>query len=121
MAFFDFLSRKPVAAVEYVHAVPVLARKFTTTGAVPKETYLFYAFLFEKSAELAVVRLRKELRDEGFEFLEIAGQTETVPLTGWSAFVAKRLDWIKDSLPTTEQLRDGARGIIYYSPKIVRA
>ena len=120
MAFLDFLRPKDAAPVEYVHAVPILARKFTTTGGVPRQTYVFYAFLFEKSAALAVARLRKEIRDDGFEFLEIAGQAEVVPLTAWSEFVAKRFDWIKDSLPTAEQLRTGARGIVYYSPKIVQ-
>jgi len=119
MAFLDFISPQPEAAAEFIQAVPISARKFTTTGAVPKECYVFYAFLFETSAEQAVVRLRKEIRDEGFEFNEIAGRIEAVPLTEWSDFVAKRFDWIKDSLPTAEQLRDGARGLVYYTPKII--
>jgi len=120
MAFLDFFRSPPPAPVEYVHVVPISARKFTTTGIVPKESYVFYAFLFAESPESAVTRLRKEIRDEGFEFIEIAGQAETVPLAGWSDFVTKRLGWIKDSLPTAEQLRTGARGIVYYSPKIVQ-
>lgn len=47
-------------------------------------------------------------------------QAEVVPLAGWSDFVAKRLDWIKDSLPTIEQLQAGPRAMVYYSPKIVQ-
>jgi hypothetical protein len=36
--------------------VPVLGRKFTTTGVVPKETYLFYVYLYDESPEAAVAR-----------------------------------------------------------------
>jgi hypothetical protein len=119
MAFLDFL-RGPPAPVEYIHAVPVSARKLSATGIPSKENYVFYAFLFEQSADRALARLKKELRDEGFEFIEIAGQAESVPLAGWSDFVAKRLGWIKDALPTAAQLADAPRAQVHYSPKIVQ-
>lgn len=120
MALFDFLRSRPDAPVEYVHAVPVLARKVAAPGARARETYIFYAFLFEKSTERAVARLRKELPAEGFEFIEIAGQAETVPLDGWSDFVTKRLDWIRESLPTAAQLAEAPRIQIHFSPKIMQ-
>jgi len=119
MAILDFL-RGPPAPVEYVHAVPVSARKVSATGVPSKENYVFYAFLFAESADQALARLKKEIRSEGFEFIEIAGQAEVVPLAGWSAFVTNRFDWIKDSLPTAEQISTGSRGIVYYTPKIVQ-
>jgi hypothetical protein len=119
MAFLDFLHPKPEAPEEFILAVPICARAFTTTGAVPKENYVFYAFLFEQSATKAVARLRKEIRDEGFELLEVAGKIESVPLKSWSHFVEKRFGWISESLPTADQIRTGARAVIYYTPKIV--
>ena len=63
MAFLDFL-RGPPAPVEYIHAVPISARKFSATGVPSKENYVFYAFLFDQSAERAVARLKKEIREQ---------------------------------------------------------
>jgi hypothetical protein len=131
MAFLDFFRRQAPAGtsdtakpsgppVEKLFAVPVLGRKFTTTGEVPKETYLFYAYLYENSSEAAVARVRKDLRDEGFEFLEQAGQVLTTTIEEWDHFVEDRFAWIKDDLPTRAKLKNAPRGLIHYSPKIVR-
>ena len=134
MAFFDFLRRQAPASpagpakpakpagppVEKLFAVPVLGRKFTTTGEVPKETYLFYAYLYEQSVEAAVARVRKDVRDEGFEFIEQAGEVLITSIEEWDSFVEKRFAWIKDDLPTKAALKDAARALIHYSPKIVR-
>lgn len=128
MAFLDFFRRpapagpaKPAGPpVEKLFAVPVLGRKFTSTGGVPGETYLFYAYLYEKTPEAAVARVRKDIRDEGFEFLEQAGQVLTTTIAEWDQFVDDRFAWIKDDLPTKAKLKDAARGLIHYSPKIIR-
>lgn len=131
MAFFDFFRRRapagnsgspnPAGAPgEKIFAVPVLGRKFTTTGSVPDETYLFYAYLYEKSSEAAVARVRKDVRDEGFEFIEQAGQVLITTVEEWDKFVEDRFAWIKDDLPTKAAIKTAARGLIHYSPKIVR-
>jgi hypothetical protein len=87
---------------------------------VPKETYLFYVYLYDESPEAAVARARKEVRTEGFEFLEQAGKVLVTNVGEWSRFLETHFDWIKDDLPTQAEIRDGARGLIYYSPKIER-
>jgi hypothetical protein len=131
MSFFDFLKPKQPDNTfgfskasgqpdEKIFAVPVLGRKFTTTGVVPKETYLFYVYLYDESPEAAVARARKEVRTEGFEFLEQAGKVLVTNVGEWSRFLETHFDWIKDDLPTQAEIRDGARGLIYYSPKIER-
>jgi hypothetical protein len=137
MGLFDFLRPRPTPAspagpspaapppaitpeTEHIYSVPLAARKFTTSGAVPKEVYMFYAFLFADSAKAAVAKVRKEVRDEGFEFIELTGQVVYTTLPEWSRYVETHLDWIKDSVPTTEQLRSLSRGIVHYSPKIMR-
>lgn len=132
MAFLDFLRRQKPAdptgrskpagpPVEKIYAVPVLGRKFTTTGAVPKETYLFYAYLYGESTEAAVARVRKEVRAEGFEFLEQAGQVLVTTAEEWDSFVDDRFDWIKGELPTKAEMKNSNRGLIHYSPKIMRS
>ena len=132
MAFFDFFRRQDPAGssgpvkpagppVEKLFAVPVLGRKFTTTGAVPKETYLFYAYLYGDSTEAAVTRVRKEVRAEGFEFLEQAGQVLVTTAEEWDNFVGDRFDWIKGELPTKAEMKNSNRGLIHYSPKIMRS
>jgi hypothetical protein len=132
VSFLDFFRRRDPAGsdapakpagppVEKIFAVPVLGRKFTTTGAVPKETYLFYAYLYGDSTETAVARVRKEVRNEGFEFLEQAGQVLVTPADEWDHFVEDRFDWIKDELPTKAKMKDSNRGLIHYSPKIMRS
>jgi hypothetical protein len=131
VSFLDFFRRQapadPAATakpggppVEKLFAVPVLGRKFTTTGGVPEETYLFYAYLYEKSTDAAVARVRKDIRDEGFEFIEQAGQVLITSIGEWDSFVDDRFAWIKDDLPTKAQLMEAPRGLIHYSPKIVR-
>jgi hypothetical protein len=137
MGFFDFLRGQPTPAsppepsapapapaitpdTEHIYSVPLAARKFTTSGAVPKEVYMFYAFLFADSAKAAVAKVRKEVRDEGYEFIELTGQVVYTTLPEWSRYVETHLDWIKDSVPTTENLRNVSRGIVHYSPKIMR-
>ncbi len=120
MGLFDFLRPKPPVPVERIFVVPVAARKFTNTGAESKETYMFYAFLFADSAEAAVARLRKELQDEGFEFLELTGKVLVTTIPEWTKFVSNKFDWIKDALPTARQLDDYSRSVVHYSPKITR-
>jgi hypothetical protein len=137
MGFFDFLRGRPAPAAprvpsvaaptpaitpetEHIYSVPLAARKFTTSGAVPKEVYMFYAFLFADSAKAAVAKVRKEVRDEGYEFIELTGQVVYTTLPEWSRYVETHLDWIKDSVPTTAHLREVSRGIVHYSPKIMR-
>ena len=44
---------------EHIFAVPLAAVKRTESGENPRETYIFYAFLFAKSAPVAVERLRR--------------------------------------------------------------
>jgi hypothetical protein len=132
VSFLDFFRRQAPAGpagtakpagppVEKIFAVPVLGRKFTTTGSVPKETYLFYAYLYEHSTAAAVARVRKEVREEGFEFLEQAGQVLVTTAEEWDSFVEDRFGWIKGELPTKAKMKDSARGLIHYSPKIMRS
>ncbi len=129
MGLFNFLRPKPPSGaataqqplpVEPIFVVPLAARKFTATGEVSKETYMFYAFLFAESAEAAVARLRKEVRDDGFEFLELTGKVMITTIPEWTKFMSNRFDWIKDALPTARQLADYSRGVVHYSPKIIR-
>lgn len=129
MGLFDFLQRKsPSGAVagravlpeEPLFAVPLAARKITATGELSKESYMFYAFLFAASAEAAVTRLHREVHDEGFEFLELTGQVLVTSIPEWTEFVSKKFDWIKEALPTAQQLADYSRGVVHYSPKIMR-
>lgn len=110
----------PPAMPEPFFAVPVAARKRTGGGPPPKERFIFYSFLFADSAEAAVARLPRELRDEGLEFIELTGHVLTTSIPAWTEFVAQRFDWIKDALPTAQQLAEGSRGIVYYSPKITQ-
>lgn len=129
MGLFDFIRPKsPSGAaaarsstpVEPIFVVPLAARKITATGAVSKETYMFYAFLFADSAEAAVARLRNEVRDEGFEFLELTGKVLVTTIPEWTKFVSSKFDWIKGALPTARQLADYSRCVVHYSPKITR-
>lgn len=129
MGLFDFFRSKlgfSTAAAqarlagERIFAVPVAARKIAGTGAVSEEIYLFYGFLFGDSADAAVTRLRKEMRDDGFELLELTGKVVETTLSEWSKFVSDRFDWTKDALPTARQLAEYSRGVVHYSPKIKR-
>ncbi len=132
MGLFDFLRSKPAASnvpvtarpsaqpVEQLFAVPVVARKITTDGTIPREKYVFYSFLFADSADAAVSHLRRELRDEGLEFIDLTGPVLTTSISEWTDFVAKRFDWMKDALPTAQQIADGSHGIVYYTPKITQ-
>ena len=105
---------------EMVYAVPILGRKFTTTGEVPKENYLFYAYLYADSPEAAVAVVRKKVRDEGYEFIEQAGKVLMTELGDWDSFAAAKFDWIRNDLPTGAQMKDSPRDVIHYSPKIIR-
>jgi hypothetical protein len=126
VSLFNFLHPKSEAEhptglpPEPLFAVPIAARKLTSTGAVPRETYMFYAFLFDKSGEQAVARLRKDIRDDGFEFIELTGQVSVTTISDWEKFVSDRFDWMKNDLPTRRTLEENNRGVIYYSPKITR-
>jgi hypothetical protein len=129
MGLFDFLRlRRPSAggdpgsseAAEPLFAVPLEARPLTLAPGAARKTYVFYAFLFGDSADAAVVRLRRELHDEGLEFVELKGNVLVTSISGWTDFVAGNFDWIKDALPTAEQLAEGSRSIVYYSPNITR-
>jgi hypothetical protein len=129
MGLFDFLQRKspsgatsaPASAPgEPIYVVPLAARKITAPGELSKETYMFYAFLFDASAEAAVARLHREVRDEGFEFLELTGKVLVTSIPDWTEFVSDKFDWTKDALPTAQQLADDSRGVVHYSPKIIR-
>lgn len=129
MGLFDFLRPKSPAGAAAAPAsvpdgalfvVPLAAKKLTATGEAAKEIYMFYAFLFADSADAAVTRLRRELRDDGFEFLELTGKVLVTTIPEWTEFVANNFDWIKDALPTARQLIDYSRGVIHYSPKIIR-
>jgi hypothetical protein len=110
----------PSPEAAHLYSVPLAARKFTTSGTVPKETYMFYAFVFADSANTAVARVRQDVRDEGFEFVELTGQVVYTTIPEWSHYVDTHLGWIKEALPTTQQLRDLNPGVIHYSPKIMR-
>jgi len=126
MGLFDFLRfgsakpPQPTQPEEHIFAVPLAAVKREETGEKPRETYIFYAFLFAKSATLAVERLKRELHDEGLEFVALKGNVIDIPLSEWKHFVTHRFDWIADLLPTTQQITDGARGVVYYTPKIIK-
>ena len=127
MGLFDFLRPKPpsgtaaaTAAMEQIFAVPSAARKCLTTEATQKEQYVFYSFLFADSAEAAITRLRKELRDEGLEFIGLTGKVLVTTIPEWTEFVSDRFDWVRGSLPTAQQIAEGSRGIVYYTPKITR-
>lgn len=129
MGLFDFLQRKSPPEATSAHAsapgepiyvVPLAARKITAPGELSKETYMFYAFLFDTSAEAAVARLHREVHDEGFEFLELTGKVLVTSIPEWTKFVSTKFDWIKDTLPTAQQLADYSRGVVHYSPKIMR-
>lgn len=129
MGLFDFLRSKPPSRataappqvlVEQIFAVPLAARKFTTTGVVPREKYIFYSFIFADSADAAVVRLRKELRDEGLEFIELTGDVLATSISEWTDFVSVRFALFRDSLPTATQIADDSHAIVYYTPKITQ-
>lgn len=126
MGLFDFLRPSPAKPhhpeqpEEHIFAVPLAAVKRTETGDKPRETYIFYAFLFAKSATVAVERLRHELRDDGLEFVQLKGTVVDIPLSEWKHFVTHRFEWIEDLLPTTQQITDGARSVVYYTPKITK-
>ncbi|AOS43266.1 hypothetical protein Verru16b_00309 [Lacunisphaera limnophila] len=131
MSFFDALrpsrstpggpAAKLDAKADPIFAVPIATRKLTPAGVASKATYIYYAFLFADSADDAVARVRREVRDEGYEFLQLTGPVLTTSLPAWTDFVANRFDWMKESLPTTQQLNTQARGIVYYSPMIVQS
>jgi hypothetical protein len=128
MGLFDFLRPKslfghratdPAEAVR-IHAVPVAAWKISLAGARSRETYIFYAFLFGRSAGEVVPRISRELRSEGYEFQEVVGGVLTTPIEEWSSFVLTKFDSIKDALPSAEQMASYNHGVVIYSPKIVR-
>jgi hypothetical protein len=118
MAFLDVLRRPPPPSNERIFVVPLAARKLAPASPASKDVYIYYAFLFDKSAEAAVTRVRKEVRDEGYEFLQLTGEVEETTLSEWTAFVTRKFDWMKDALPTARVLKDQARGLVYYSPMI---
>jgi len=126
MGLLDFLrlrSAEPPRSAqpeEHIFAVPLAAVKRTESGENPRETYIFYAFLFAKSAPVAVERLRHELRDDGLELVQLKGSVIDIPLSEWKHFVTHRFEWIEDLLPTTQQIAQGARSVVYYSPKITK-
>lgn len=126
MGLFDFLRRGaarpslPAPPEEPIFAVPVAAMKRAEPGEKPRETSIFYAFLFAKSAPVAVERLKRELRDEGMEFIALKGKVIEVPLHEWTHFVTHRFEWIADLLPTAQQISDGSRAAVYYTPKITK-
>ncbi len=62
----------------------------------------------------------RELRDEGFEFLELTGKVLVTSIPEWTDFVASQFGWMKDGLPAARQLSDYSRGVVHYSPKIMR-
>jgi hypothetical protein len=105
---------------EHIFAVPLAAVKRAEAAVNPRETYIFYAFLFAKSAPLAVERLRNELRDEGLEFVQLKGTVIDIPLSEWKHFVSHRFEWHTELLPTTQQITEGARSVVYYTPKIIK-
>lgn len=100
--------------------MPLLAAKRPGTGARTQETYIFYAFLFAKSAEAAVMRIQRELKDEGLEFIELTGKVLQTSVPEWTDFVLHNFEWIKDLLPTARQIGEGARSMVYYTPKITK-
>lgn len=129
MGLFDFLRPKPPSgtgaalprvSVDQIFAVPLAARKLDMTGVNPREKYVFYSFLFADSADAAVVRLRRELHDDGLEFIELTGQVLPTTIAEWPDFVNKQFGLFKDSLPTAKQIAEDSRGIVYYSPKIIQ-
>ena len=129
MGLFNFLRSKPPSGnttaqqsirVDQIFAVPLAARKSVTTEATLKEKYIFYGFLFADSAEAALTRLRKELSDEGLEFIGLTGPVLVTTIPEWTEFVSNRFDWIKDALPTAQQIAEDSRGIVYYTPKITQ-
>lgn len=129
MRLFDFLRPKsgataksgvPRDTVEPIFAVPISARKIDPAGDNPGTRYVFYSFLFAPTADEAVVRLRKELRDEGLELIELTGQVMATSIPEWTDFVAAQFDMFQRSLPTAKQLAEGSRAIVYYTPKIIQ-
>jgi len=126
MGLFDFLRlgaaqpSRTTPAEEPIFAVPVTAMKRAEPGKKTRETYIFYAFLFAKSPPAAVERLKRELRDEGMEFIALKGKVIEVSLPEWTHFVTHRFEWIADSLPTAKQISEGSRAAVYYTPRITK-
>ena len=116
----SLFSRKSDAPVENVFAVPIEARPLRRDGPTAHERYLFYVFVFADSAAAAASIAQRELRDEKLEFLRFTGPVLHTTLADWPTFVEKQFSWIKDALPTQAQLADSPRGLVHYSPRIVR-
>ncbi len=116
----NLFSRKPEAPVEHLFAVPVEARPLPGDGGPAKERYLLYVIVFADSAEAAGKVAKRELRDEKLEFIGFTGPALHTTLDGWTAFVDREFNWIKDALPTQSQLAESPRALVYYTPRIVR-
>lgn len=117
MNFFHRESDKPV---ENLFAVPIEARALRRDEATAKERYLFYVIVFADSAAAAANTAKRDLRDEKLEFLSFTGPVLHTTLAAWPAFVDQHFSWIKDALPTQAQLADSPRGLVHYTPRIVR-
>lgn len=116
----NFFNRQSEAPVEHLFAVPVEARSLQREGPTARERYLFYVIVFADSADAAAGIAKRELRDEKLEFIQFTGPVLHTTLADWSAFVDRQFSWIKDALPTRAQLTDAPRGLVHYTPRIVR-
>ena len=126
MALLDFFHsgepsvHPPPPPEERICAVPLAAYRLNENGERSRETYIFYAFVFSETAEAAVARLHHELRDEGYEFIKVEGNVLVTSLSHWTAFVNHWMEWMRNDLPTAQQLADLNRGVIHYSPKMIK-
>jgi len=101
----------------FVVAIPVAAKSRKT----PDKTFIFYAYLFATSPKEAVQRVGEGLQQDGLDLQAVTGKIKVTTLDQWTVFVSRNFDWMKDMLPTAEQLTQQDRSKIYYSPKIIQS
>jgi hypothetical protein len=115
-----FFSRQPKVPAEQIYAVPLAARKLSGSAAPSHEIYVYYAFVSAESPDQALDFVRTAVRDDGYEFIELTGRIIFTNRADWDGFVGSKFGWMKESLPTGRQLDKFVRGVVHYSPKIVR-
>jgi hypothetical protein len=115
-----FFSRQPKPPPEHIYVVPLAARKQADGLSPGHEIYLYYAFARASSSQEALKRVQSAVKDDGYEFIELTGRISYTDRAEWDHFIANSFDWIKDSMPTGQQLDNYPPGVVLYSPKIVR-
>lgn len=115
-----FFTRQPKAPAEHIYVVPLAARKLPSPAAPSSKVYIYYAFVSAASADQALGLVKAAVHDDGFEFVELTGRITYTDRAEWDQFVAKNFNWIRDTMPTGQQLDKFVNGVVHYSPKIVR-